>query len=345
MRALGGGARPPGKTSGGPANAAAPLLSVQALTVAYRVRTGLFSSQPLHALSAVTFNLEQRETLGVVGESGCGKSTLARAVLGLVAPASGRVRLESEDLSKLPPARMRTRRRIMQMVFQDPLASLNPRMTAGRIVAEPLGVFAPHLTPAERLARALDMLARTGLPQSAAHRYPHEFSGGQAQRIGIARALITEPRLLVCDEPVSALDVSVQAQILNLLADLRAGGRLAMLFITHDLSVARAVSDRVLVLYLGRIMEIAPAAQLFAAPRHPYTQGLLASAPPPTPQAARNWRPPTLAGEAPSPLSPPSGCVFRLRCRRAKPQCAEQVPPLETADDGRQVACIRWREG
>jgi len=329
-------------------NTAAPLLSVENLSVAYRVRTGLFSSRRLRALSAVSFGLARGETLSVVGESGCGKSTLARAVLRLLAPhdqTAGRVRLESEDLSELPSAQMRARRRALQMVFQDPLASLNPRMTAGRIVAEPLGVFAPHLSAAERLARAVDALAQTGLPPAAAHRYPHEFSGGQAQRIGIARALITEPRLLVCDEPVSALDVSVQAQILNLLTDLRAGGRLAMLFITHDLSVARAVSDRVLVLYLGRIMEIAPAAQLFAAPRHPYTQGLLASAPPPTPQAARNWRPPTLAGEAPSPLSPPSGCVFRLRCRRAKPQCAEQVPPLETADDGRQVACIRWREG
>jgi len=203
-------------------------------------------------------------------------------------------------------------------------------------------VAEPRLTADERMARAVAMLAQTGLPPAAAAKYPHEFSGGQAQRIGIARALITKPRLLVCDEPVSALDVSVQAQILNLLADLRAGG-LAQLFITHDLSVARAISDRVLVLYLGRVMEVAPAAELFANPRHPYTQGLLASAPPPSPQAARRWQPPLLTGEPPSPLNPPSGCVFRLRCPRAAPACAQQIPPLETTADGRQVACIKWR--
>jgi len=322
-----------------------PLLSVENLTVAYRVRTGVFASKPLRALTAVSFSLRAGETLSIVGESGCGKSTLARAVLRLLAPrdeTAGRVTLDGEDLSCLPAEALRARRRSMQMVFQDPLASLNPRMTAGRIVAEPLSVAEPRLTADERRARAVAMLEQTGLPPAAAHKYPHEFSGGQAQRIGIARALITAPRLLVCDEPVSALDVSVQAQILNLLADLRAGG-LAQLFITHDLSVARAISDRVLVLYLGRVMEVAPAAELFANPRHPYTQGLLASAPPPTPQAARAWQPPPLTGEPPSPLNPPSGCVFRLRCPRAAAECAQQIPPLETTADGRQVACIKWR--
>jgi len=326
----------------------APLLAVENLSVAYRVRTGLFSAAPLRALTAVSFAVGAGETLGVVGESGCGKSTLARAVLRLLAPrdeTGGRVLLEAEDLARLSPEELRARRRVMQMVFQDPLASLNPRMTAGRIVAEPLRVFAPELSAAERMARAVEKLAQTGLPRAAAHKYPHEFSGGQAQRIGIARALITAPRLLVCDEIVSALDVSVQAQILNLLADLRAAAGLALLFITHDLSVARAISDRVLVLYLGRAMEIAPAAALFANPRHPYTQGLLASAPPPTPQAARRWQPPPLTGEPPSPMAPPSGCVFRRRCPRARPECAAQIPPLETTADGRQIACLRWREG
>ena len=321
-----------------------PLLRAENLTVTYKARVGFFVQRSLHALSQVSFDLAKDETLGIVGESGCGKSTLARAVMFLIRPAGGRVLLDGEDLSILPSRELQKRRRIMQIIFQDPLASLNPRMTACDIVAEPLRVFAPELTVAARRERALELMDKVGLPQSAAARYPHEFSGGQAQRIGIARALILAPRLLVCDEPVSALDVSVQAQILNLLTDIRAQQKLGMLFISHDLSVVRASSGRVMVLYLGRVMETGAADNLFCAPLHPYTRGLLASAPPLDANAARAWKPPTLSGEPPSPLSPPSGCVFRGRCPHAKSQCAEQIPSLEDAGDNRQVACIRWRE-
>ena len=320
------------------------LLQAEELTAVFRARTGLFSSRPLRALTAVSFHLAAEEVLGIVGESGCGKSTLARAVMCLLQLSSGRVIVDGEEWSAMPPKALQTRRRHMQMIFQDPLASLNPRMTAADIVAEPLRVFAPSLSAAERRKRALELMAKAGLPESAAARYPHEFSGGQAQRIGIARALISEPKLLVCDEPVSALDVSVQAQILNLLSDLRARRRLAALFISHDLSVVRALSGRVMVLYLGRIMEIGKADSVFDSPLHPYTRGLIASAPPLDAKAARKWTPPVLSGEPPSPLNPPSGCVFRGRCPHAKSECAEQIPPLQDVGDGRQVACVRWRQ-
>ena len=322
----------------------ATLFKAEKLSVVFPTRTGLFSSRPLRALTDASFELESGETLGIVGESGCGKSTLARAALRLIPPTSGRVFLEGEDLAKLPPRELRKRRKRMQMIFQDPLASLNPRMTAAEIVAEPLRAFAPELTARRRRERALDLLARAGLSASAAGRYPHEFSGGQAQRIGIARALISAPDLLVCDEPVSALDVSVQAQILNLLSDIRARENLGTLFISHDLSVVRALSGRVMVLYLGRVAEIGAADAIFRAPLHPYTRGLLASAPPLEPALARKWVPPVLTGEPPSPLHPPSGCVFRGRCPHAKKECAEKIPELEDSGDGRKVACIRWRE-
>ena len=320
------------------------LLKAENLTVAFSARVGFFASRPLRALTDASFALESGETLGIVGESGCGKSTLARAVLRLIPPTSGRVFLEGEDLAELPPEALRRRRGKMQMIFQDPLASLNPRMTAAEIVAEPLRALAPELPARRRRERALELLSRVGLPGTAAGRYPHEFSGGQAQRIGIARALISSPKLLVCDEPVSALDVSVQAQILNLLADIRARRALGALFISHDLSVVRSLSGRVMVLYLGRVAEIGAADALFRAPLHPYTRGLLSSAPPLDPDAARRWSPPVLTGEPPSPLNPPSGCVFRLRCPHAKKECAEKIPELEDSGDGRQVACIRWRE-
>lgn len=322
----------------------APLLRAENLAVHFTARTGWFASRPLRALDGVDFELAAGETLGVVGESGCGKSTLARAALRLIAPTTGRVLLDGEDLAKLSTTELRRRRGRMQMIFQDPLASLNPRMTALENAAEPLRACAPELSAAARRERALTMLARAGLPRTAAGRYPHEFSGGQAQRIGIARALVTAPALLACDEPASALDVSVQAQILNLLAELRARHKMAALFISHDLAVVRSQCARVMVLYLGRVVEAGPAAAVFNAPLHPYTRGLLASAPPLDPPAARRWRPPTLLGEPPSPLHPPSGCVFRGRCPHAKKECAEVVPPLENAADGRQVACLRWRE-
>lgn len=320
------------------------LLKTEKVTVTFQARTGLLSSRPLHALTEVCFELAEGEVLGIVGESGCGKSTLARTAMFLIRPSSGRVLMDGENLSELPPKIMQKRRRDFQMIFQDPLASLNPRMTACDIVAEPLCVFAPKLSVAERRAQALELMLKVGLPKSAAARYPHEFSGGQAQRIGIARALISAPRLLVCDEPVSALDVSVQAQIINLLSDIRTQRNLSALFISHDLSVVRALSERVMVLYLGRVMEIGAADEIFRAPLHPYTKGLLASAPPLDVDAARKWQPPTLSGEPPSPLNPPSGCVFRLRCPHAKPICSEQVPPLRDSVKGQQVACIRWQE-
>ena len=321
-----------------------PLLRVENLTVVFSARAGFFASRPLRALTDARFIVETGETLGIVGESGCGKSTLARAVLQLIPPTSGRVFLEGEDLAALPPDALRMRRGKMQIIFQDPLASLNPRMTAAEIVAEPLRALAPELSARERRERALELLSRAGLPGTAAGRYPHEFSGGQAQRIGIARALVSSPKLLVCDEPVSALDVSVQAQILNLLAEIRARRALGTIFISHDLSVVRSLSERVMVLYLGRVAEIGAADALFRAPLHPYTRGLLASAPPLDPDAAREWKPPVLTGEPPSPLNPPSGCDLRRRCPHAKQQCAEKIPELEDSGDGRQVACIRWRE-
>ena len=322
----------------------APLLKAQDLGVTFSARTGWLSSRPLHALTGVNFELAADETLGIVGESGCGKSTLARAALHLIMPSTGRVWLAGEDLGELSPPELRRRRGRMQMIFQDPLASLNPRMTAAENAAEPLRASTPELSARERDERALAMLARTGLSRAAAGRYPHEFSGGQAQRIGIARALISAPELLVCDEPVSALDVSVQAQILNLLAELREQRSLATLFISHDLAVVRSQSERVMVLYLGRIMEIGSADSLFRAPLHPYTRGLLSSSPPLDPIAARRWKPRVPVGEPPSPLAPPSGCVFRRRCPHAKPECAARVPPLEDSGDGRRVACLRWRE-
>lgn len=320
------------------------LLRAENLAVSYETRAGLWRRRPLRALADVSFDLAEDEILGIVGESGCGKSTLARAAMMLIRPSGGRVLLEGKDLAGLPAEALRGRRRAMQMIFQDPLASLNPRMIACDIVAEPLRAFEPELTAAMRRERALDMMSKVGLPKSAASRYPHEFSGGQAQRLGIARALIAGPKLLVCDEPVSALDVSVQAQILNLLADIRAQRKLGALFISHDLSVVRSLSGRVMVLYLGRVMEIGPADLMFRSPLHPYTRGLLASAPPLDARAAKKWKPPVLSGEPPSPLSPPSGCVFRGRCPFAMPQCARQIPPLENSGGGRQVACVRWRE-
>ena len=321
-----------------------PLLKAENVSVTFAARAGLFFRRPLYALTDVGFELAEGETLGIVGESGCGKSTLARAAMFLLRPGGGRVFLEGEDLSKLSAEQLRKRRGVMQMIFQDPLASLNPRMTAGEIIGEPLRVHSPSLSARARLERVLELMPKVGLPESAAARYPHEFSGGQAQRIGIARALISEPRLLVCDEPVSALDVSVQAQILNLLADIRARRKLGALFISHDLSVVRSLSARVMVLYLGRVMELGAANAVFEKPLHPYTRGLLSSALPLNPKAARTRRPPVLSGEPPSPLNPPSGCVFRLRCPHAREQCARNIPQPEDSGDGRQVACIRWRD-
>ena len=291
----------------------------------------------LQALAGVNFSLAPGETLGIVGESGCGKSTLARALIQMV-PATGKVVWDGQtDLLALSPRQMLKYRAQIQMVFQDPLASLNPRMTVGQIVAEPLRTHHPGLSAREVKLRVQAMMERVGLLPNQINRYPHEFSGGQCQRIGIARALIVEPRLLICDEPVSALDVSIQAQVVNLLAELRRDLGLEMIFIAHDLSVVKHISDRVMVLYLGRTMEVAPRAALFAAPRHPYTQALLSAVPIPDPVAERAKIVIPLDGELPSPMSPPSGCVFRTRCVRAQPRCAAEVPVL--LGEQHAVAC------
>ncbi|MBW7931588.1 MAG: ATP-binding cassette domain-containing protein, partial [Gammaproteobacteria bacterium] len=281
--------------------------------------------------------------LGVVGESGCGKSTLARALLQLVPLRAGTVSFLGAELGGLSPRALAPLRRGLQMVFQDPLASLDPRMTVGDIVAEPLETFEPALDATGRRARVAEMLRLVGLDPAQMNRYPHQFSGGQCQRVAIARALVSRPQLVVCDEAVSALDVSVRAQIIALLLELRQRLGLALVFIGHDLAVIRQLSQRVMVMYLGRVMEVAPAAELFASPRHPYTRALLAAAPVPDPRIERNQRRSGLPGELPSPLAPPSGCVFRTRCAHAIPACAAAVPVLERHGEA-VVACTRVDE-
>ncbi|NAZ37348.1 ABC transporter ATP-binding protein [Rubellimicrobium sp. CFH 75288] len=324
-----------------------PLLSVRDLRVTFEIRPRnawpWTPSRRLRAVGGVSFDLAPGEVLGVVGESGSGKSTLARAIVGTV-PAEGLIRFDGEDIARLSPEGRRARRRDIQMVFQDPLAALNPRMTVGEIVAEPLLTHFPRTPRAEVRRRVGEILERVGLLPSMINRYPHEFSGGQCQRIGIARALILRPRLLICDEPVSALDVSVQAQVVNLLRELRRDMGLAMIFIAHDLSVVRHVSDRILVMYLGRLMEIAPARALVAEPRHPYTQALIASVPIPDPVLERARTHPVLEGDLPSPLAPPSGCVFRTRCPKAREACAAEVPPAFEVGPAHRAACLFWDE-
>ena len=292
------------------------------------------SPRTLHAVAGVDFTLNAGETLGIVGESGSGKSTLARALIQMV-PAAGQVIWQGKtDLLALSAQEMMAYRRDIQMVFQDPLASLNPRMTVGQIIAEPLRTHYPAMPAAEVKARVQLTMDRVGLLPNQINRYPHEFSGGQCQRIGIARALIVEPKLLICDEPVSALDVSIQAQVINLLARLQKELGIAMIFIAHDLSVVKHVSDRVMVMYLGRVMETAAKRDLFTAPQHPYTQALLSAVPIPDPVAERAKVMIPLDGDLPSPMSPPSGCVFRTRCFRAEARCASEVPRLTAG-----VAC------
>jgi len=325
----------------------AALLEVEDLRVHFAVaERGLLRRRhvPLKAVDGVSFALAAGETLGVVGESGCGKSTLGRAILRLIEPTAGRVVWLGEDLAALPPEPLRRRRRAMQIVFQDPLASLDPRMTIGDTIAEPLITHEPGLSRAEVKARVADMMARTGLSPQMINRYPHEFSGGQCQRIGVARAMILNPRLIVCDEPVSALDVSIQAQIINLLMRLQREFGLSLLFISHDLAVVRHISHRILVLYLGRMMELADRDALYAEPRHPYTKALISAVPIPEPRLERQKPRIVLRGDLPSPLDPPSGCVFRTRCPLAIQRCADEVPAIEEIAPGHRVACHRWRE-
>jgi oligopeptide transport system ATP-binding protein len=321
------------------------LLTVDRLTKTFSISAGLFRpSLNLTALEDISFTVKKGETLGIVGESGCGKSTLGRCILQLLPPDKGRVLWLGTDITRLSGEAMRRRRQDLQIIFQDPLASLNPRLTVGEIIADPLKTLMPGMRADERRARVIRIMEAVGLLPEMINRYPHEFSGGQAQRIGIARALITEPKLIVCDEPVSALDVSIQAQILNLLADLKDEFGLTLIFISHNLSVVRHVSDRILVLYLGRMVELADGDDLYADPKHPYTQALLTAVPIPDPKRARQRNVDALVGEIPSPINPPSGCTFRTRCRHAIALCAEERPPLEGSGRGRLVACHRWRE-
>jgi peptide/nickel transport system ATP-binding protein len=308
------------------------LLRVEDLVVEYAI-----GQQVVHAVSGVSFEIARGETLGLVGESGCGKSSLARAVLRLTEPHSGCVRFDGQDLARLRGEELRRMRRHMQMVFQDPIASLNPRRRIGDIIAEPL-VIAGLLDRAERERRVGEVMRAVGLdPEAVSARRPHEFSGGQCQRVCIARALVLEPQLLVCDEPISSLDVSIRAQILNLLEQMKVRYGLTMLFVAHDLAVVKAVSDRVAVMYLGKLCEIAHAAELFRAPMHPYTSTLLAAIPMPDPDAPRASTVPI--GEPPSPISPPSGCRFHTRCPRADTRCVREVPVMRGVRPGHAVAC------
>jgi peptide/nickel transport system ATP-binding protein len=316
-----------------------PLLEVQDLVKHYPLRGGLFSraAGAVHAVDGVSLVVAPGETLGLVGESGCGKTTLARLVLRLEEPSSGQLRFEGEDLLALGGRALRARRRHFQIVFQDPMSSLNPRMTVGEILAEPLQVHGVARGAAAD-ARVVALLEQVGIPASWRQRYPHEFSGGQRQRIGVARAIALGPKLVVCDEAVSALDVSVQAQVLNLLLELREQLGLAYLFISHDLSVVRHVSDRVAVMYLGQIVEQGPAEKLFAGPAHPYTQALLSAIPVPDPR--RRPERIVLSGDVPSPAHPPPGCRFHTRCPYVFERCRREVPPAYAVGEGHEARCF-----
>ena len=324
-----------------------PLLSVRDLRVVFTLpRKHLFSRHQdrLTAVDNVSFEIRPGETLGVVGESGCGKSTLGRAVLQLIPPTGGQVVWMGQDLGSLPRGKLRELRQDMQIIFQDPLASLDPRMTVGDIVGEPLATFFPKMAKAERRAKVQDIMIHVGLMAEMVNRFPHEFSGGQAQRIGIARAMILRPKLIVCDEPVSALDVSIQAQVINLLMRLQREFNLSLIFISHDLSVVRHISDRILVLYLGKVMEVADRDEIYDQPRHPYTRALISAVPIPDPDLERAKPHIVLTGDLPSPLSPPSGCVFRTRCPLAAERCAAEVPELDQVSPTHRAACHFWRD-
>ncbi|MGJ8667886.1 MAG: ABC transporter ATP-binding protein [Oceanococcus sp.] len=307
-----------------------PLLQLKDVHVHFPITQGFFKPpRMLKAVNGVSFEVQAGTTLGVVGESGCGKSTLARAILGIHPPTHGQVLLGGQDLAALSKRDLRAMRQRMQIVFQDPLASLNPRMTVGEAIAEPLRVFFPEMTSNDRKRKVQSIMEKVGLLGNQINRYPHEFSGGQCQRVGIARALVVEPELLLCDEPVSALDVSIQAQIVNLLMDLKQEMGLTMLFIAHDLSVVRHISDEVMVMYLGKVAEHTSRDVLYQQPAHPYTQALIQSVPVPDPVIEKGKTNPPLVGDLPSPLNPPSGCTFRTRCPQAQARCADELPELK----------------
>jgi oligopeptide transport system ATP-binding protein len=313
------------------------LLKIENLAKVFPIKSGAFGrvKETVKAVTDVSFEVRAGEVLGLVGESGCGKSTLGRTILKLIEPDGGRIVFNGRDITEFSPREMRPLRREMQMIFQDPFSSLNPRMTVGAIIAEPLVVHG-IVPKSSRRDRVAELLETVGLSPDALLKYPHEFSGGQRQRIGIARALAVEPKLIIADEPVSALDISIQAQIINLLVDLKEKFGLTMIFIAHDLKVVEHISDEICVMYLGRVMEKFPAAQLDKA-KHPYTRSLLSAIPVPDPDAPRGRQ--VLTGEIPSPIHPPSGCVFHTRCPVAVPACRVNVPPLRALEPGRDVAC------
>lgn len=317
------------------------LLVVRQLRVDFNLPAPWPWQQPelLRAVNGVQLDLRAGETLGIVGESGCGKSTLARTLVGLQAPTEGAIILDGKDVSQLGEEGWRLLRRDVQMIFQDPLASLNPRMTVGECIAEPLVNLYPEYSAQTRWQKVLEIMPKVGLDPAWVNRYPHEFSGGQCQRIGIARALVVEPKILICDEPVSALDVTIQAQIIQLLKDLQSELNLAMIFIAHDLAVVKDISHRVMVMYLGKVMAHARTDLMFSRPRHPYTRALLAAVPQPDPAQERARELPVLEGELPSPTSPPSGCVFRSRCPMADEICMQRVPVLQQAVENDFAAC------
>ena len=318
------------------------ILRVENLVKHFPVRSGsLFRRQNavVHAVDGVSFVLGRGETLGLVGESGCGKSTTGRTIMQLYRPTSGAVYLDGVDIVKLNRSELRASRKKMQMIFQDPYSSLNPRMTVGEIVSDPLRVYRRGNSAKEIDEEVRSLLALVKLDPSYTNRYPHEFSGGQRQRIGVARALALRPRLVVCDEPISSLDVSIQAQVVNLLVDLQKQLNLTYLFIAHDLSMVRHVCDRVAVMYLGIIVELAASRELYTSPLHPYTQALLSSVPIPDPVVEEKRQRVILTGEIPSPANPPSGCRFRTRCPVARPFCAEATPQWRELRPGHFVAC------
>jgi len=321
------------------------LLNVQNLKMYFPITQGIIVQRHIGDIKAVddiTFSIKQGETMGLVGESGCGKSTTGRAILQLYRPTDGRVFFKDENLTELKGEGLRRMRREMQMIFQDPYASLNPRMTVGNIIGEPLEVHNIYSSRAERRERVQELLRVVGLNPYFVNRYPHEFSGGQRQRIGVARALAVNPEFIVCDEPISALDVSIQAQIINMLEDLQGEFGLTYLFIAHDLSVVRHISDRIAVMYLGKLAELADRDELYRNPMHPYTQALLSAVPIPDPVIEEKRQRIILEGDVPSPANPPKGCNFSTRCPRVMDVCHEENPEFKDVGDGHWVACYLY---
>lgn len=321
---------------------ARPLVEVKHLKKYFSVNTGLFTSKPLKAVDDVSFSINKGETLGLVGESGCGKTTVGRTILHLYKPTAGEIVFDGKPLKT--SADLHAYRKRATMVFQDPYSSLNPRMTVSDIIAEPLDIHKAYANKAERTERILELMNYVGLNSEHAARYAHEFSGGQRQRIGIARALALNPDFIVCDEPVSALDVSIQAQVINMFYELQQQLGLTYLFIAHDLLVVRHISDRIAVMYLGKMVELAEAGEICDHPIHPYSKSLMSAVPIPDPKIARANKRIVLSGDIPSPLNAPSGCPFRTRCPYATEQCAQEMPPLKELSKGHFVACHRAEE-